>query len=107
MIPQRCSQDKSTLNKHGKDLLRLCQTANLVICNGRTGKDKNAGNYTCFTARRKSVVDYLISCLPGLQYITNFLVDTLRPDSDHCPLLFTLGLTCGSCCNSTTFNGDT
>ena len=43
----------------GEQLLTLCGTFNLVICNGLTRWAKS-GNFTCNTYNGASVVDYVI-----------------------------------------------
>ena len=89
---KRSSQDQSRPNNYGKELLNICKSANLLICNGRFGQDKDIGKFTCFTARGRSVVDYLISSYSGVQYVQNFIVDSLRVESDHCPILYNLNI---------------
>ena len=82
-------KDNAKVNKHGKDLLSLCKAANLIICNGRLGLDKGVGKFTCFTSRGRGVVDYLVASHSSIEYISNFDIDPLRVESDHCPVVFT------------------
>ena len=87
-VPLRQSID-STVNTYGKELLKLCKCSNLIICNGRFGEDK-AGKYTCYTARGKSMVDYLIISPQCLHLLHDFCIEPLLVDSDHCPIYFNL-----------------
>jgi hypothetical protein len=45
-------------NRYGNMLLEFCKGNSLFIVNGRVGKDKHIGRFTC---RNASVVDYCIS----------------------------------------------
>ena len=49
------------INKNGKKLIEMCKMSNLKILNGRMGRDRVIGNYTCCTSRGKSVIDYVIA----------------------------------------------
>ena len=81
-------QSKDTgVNPQGRILLDLCISARMRIINGRTTGD-SAGEYTCYTPRGCSVVDYLIVSADLLPKIVNFRVGTLPDYSDHCPLVF-------------------
>ena len=93
-IAPRYSLDKTRPNKYGKELLKLCKTGNMLICNGRLGMDKGVGKLTCYTAHSKSVVDYLVSSYSSLQLIQNFQVESLRAESDHCLITFNLNTNC-------------
>ena len=39
-------------------LIELCTISDLKIVNGRVGRDKHIGNYTCYTSRGKSTIYY-------------------------------------------------
>ena len=81
----RLNLDTAT-NKYGDNLLRLCKTVPLRICNGRKLGDI-LGSFTCITANGQSCVDY---CLASPKLYNN--VRTLSVGysnltlSDHCPL---------------------
>ena len=53
---KRYNLDKS-VNNYGNRLLQLCQNLNLLIANGRLGKDRDIGSLTC---KESSTVDYCI-----------------------------------------------
>ena len=81
-------QSKDTgVNPQGRILLDLCISARMRIVNGRTTGD-SAGDYTCYTPRGCSMVDYLIVSADLLPKIVNFHIGTLPDHSDHCPLVF-------------------
>ena len=55
----RFSKDNKSNNLFGEQLLTLCGTFDLVICNG-LDRWANSGNFTCNTYNGASVVDYAI-----------------------------------------------
>jgi hypothetical protein len=65
---KRVSLDKF-VNNYGNRLLMLCQNLNLLIANGRLGKDKNVGALTC---KESSLVDYCILTPELFSYVVNF-----------------------------------
>ena len=67
---QRNSKDK-IINNEGKKLLEICKTNNLIILNGRCGKDKCAGE---IMFREKSVIDYSIASVNCLSFIEGFSI---------------------------------
>jgi len=87
----RMSRDV-VVNSRGKNLLDLCVGARLRIVNGRHRGDKR-GEYTCYTPRGCSVVDYLIVSSDLLPQICDFRVCSLETYSDHCPLQFEMQIT--------------
>ena len=54
-------------NNFGNILIEFCRNNNMIICNGRVGKDKGVGEFTC---KNSSVVDYCIVS-PNLLKIMN------------------------------------
>jgi len=66
--------------------------SDLKIVNGRIGKDKLEGNYTCYTSRGKSTIDYAIASMSLFPHITNFFIDCMdKCMSDvHCPICLVL-----------------
>ena len=44
----QCNTDHS-INTYGRELLNLCVSSNLCIVNGRIGRDKDVGAFTCYT----------------------------------------------------------
>ena len=84
-LPSRISKDKHKVNWHGRQILEFCKSHNLFIYNGRTGTDRNVGE---FTTTKDSIVDYVVGC-PGIwDRIMDFEVLTFDSTcSDiHCPI---------------------
>ena len=81
----RGNMDTET-NKYGHNLLELCRTVPLRICNGRKLGDIQ-GSYTCFKWNGQSVVDYCLASPGLLNKIAAFEVQTFLPIlSDHCSI---------------------
>ena len=78
----RVNSDK-ILNNAGRRLIELCRSLNLIIMNGRYGKDINIGKKTCKNA---STVDYIIISHNFSEYVSDFEVLDFDPSlSDiHC-----------------------
>ena len=72
---QRKSKDKKT-NNNGFRLLEICKNNNLLIANGRIGKDKNIGS---LTFRNTSLIDYTICSVNTLEMVHDFEVIELDP----------------------------
>ena len=82
----RTSKDK-TSNNEGNSLLQICKTNDLLILNGRCGKDANIG---ALTFKNTSVIDYSIASAQALKFVENFEIfemDSLY--TDHHALLET------------------
>ena len=84
VIAQRNSCD-TTVNRFGRRLIELCQTANLLILNGRVRGDTQ-GAFTFQSANGRSVVDYFVADPNMFQYEMSLCVQDIVPESDHCPL---------------------
>jgi len=87
---QRNSQCNKT-NKTGHKLLEICKFNNLIIMNGRFGKDSNIGKHTF---RNTSVIDYALSSINLLYKLNEFEiidVDGLLSDG-HSLLSITVNL---------------
>ena len=81
----RCNLD-SVSNKYGDNLLQLCKTVPLRICNGRKLGDI-LGSFTCFTTKGQSCVDYCLASPRLYDRVKTLSVGD--PDltlSDHCPI---------------------
>jgi hypothetical protein len=65
---KRVSLDKF-VNNYGNNFLMLCQNLNLLVANGRLGKDKNVGALTC---KVSSLVDYCILTPELFSYVATF-----------------------------------
>ena len=91
LIEPRYSLDvKAKINENGTKLLEMCKTLGLRMCNGRRGKDKNVGNFTCHTKRGKSLVDYVLCSKQLVQHISDFEVEDPNEFSVHCVISFSL-----------------
>ena len=71
-------------NQYGEQLIALCRSVPLRVCNGRKLGDI-MGEYTCYKWNGQSVVDYCLAS-PGIyDKITSFTVHDFIPQlSDHC-----------------------
>ena len=77
-------------NLFGIELVKLCSSQDLIICNG-VMKWPNSNQVTYIHGLGSSVVDYVISDIPVSNQITTFdLLNDHEPDSDHKPLTLTL-----------------
>ena len=59
----------------------LRQNLNLLIANGRLGKDKNVGALTC---KESSLVDYCILTPELFSYVVNFEILLFDPTLSNC-----------------------
>ena len=84
---ERINKDGYT-NNNGNKLIELCKMSDLKIANGRMGKDRGIGNYTCHTTNGKSTIDFAILSMELFPYVDDFYVDILdKCMSDvHCPI---------------------
>ena len=86
-VSPRNTMDGS-INSYGHKLVELCQTVPLRILNGRKLGDL-LGNFTCYTARGSSVVDYTLASPSLFNKIPSFCVGDYIPVlSDHAPIHF-------------------
>jgi hypothetical protein len=86
---KRSSQDLIE-NLSGTELVKLCSSQDLIICNG-VMKWPNSNQMTCIHGLGSSVVDYVISDILVSNQITTFdLLNDHESDSDHKPLTLTL-----------------
>ena len=92
-VPPTCSerqnQDRVT-NAFGRQLLSLCRSSDLRICNGRLPGDRD-GKFTCHPLTGgHSTVDYFLAC-PSLMPLCHRLrVDSPFTGTDHSILRLTL-----------------
>ena len=84
-IPRASRDEKRRINQWGRRLLTLCAESGLMIGNGRFGKDKNRGEFTCVSGAKASLIDYV---LVDIRWDPNYLnVDVLKlVGSDHLPV---------------------
>ena len=81
----RGNMDKGT-NKYGQNLLELCKTVPLRICNGRKLGDI-LGSFTCYKWNGQSAVDYCAASPSLMDKIAQFKVHSFLPTlSDHCAI---------------------
>ena len=72
-------------NKYGDNLLSLCKSVPLRICNGRKLGDI-LGSYTCYTPNGQSCVDYCLVSPRLYDSVKTFSVGEISTLSDHCPV---------------------
>ena len=73
-------------NQYGEQLLSLCRSLPLRICNGRKLGDI-MGDFTCYKWNGKSTVDYCLASPNIYPKIVSFQVHDLIPHlSDHCSI---------------------
>ena len=72
-------------NKYGDNLLSLCKSVPLRICNGRKLGDI-FGSFTCFTPNGQSCVDYCLVSPRLYDRVQTFSVGQVSTLSDHCPV---------------------
>ena len=94
-VSPRLNMDSKT-NKYGDNLLSLCKSVPLRICNGRKLGDI-LGSYTCYTPNGQSCVDYCLVS-PSLydSVRTLSIGDPVLTLSDHCPVRVVLKVQCVS-----------
>ena len=78
----------STKNQHGQCLIDFLLESRLCIVNGRVNKEND--NYTCISAKGKSVVDYIIVPHNDIKHCTSFCV---LPYTDYVQYMIMI------CCN--------
>ena len=78
------------INKYGEQLIGLCRSVPLRVCNGRKLGDI-LGEFTCYKWNGQSVVDYCLVSPTIYDRISSFKVNTFIPHlSDHCSVSLTL-----------------
>ena len=76
----------SKTNKYGDNLLSLCKSVPLRICNGRKLGDL-LGSYTCYTPNGQSCVDYCLASPRIYDSVKTMSVgEPVLTLSDHCPV---------------------
>ena len=86
-VPIPRSTLDNTTNSQGHQILDLCKSTELRICNGRLDK---TGNYTYCSTIGSSVIDYLLINYNDFSCIDQFKVLEFNEFSDHAPLYFSL-----------------
>jgi hypothetical protein len=73
-------------NLYGTELIKLCSSQDLMICNGLM-KWPKSNHMTCIHSLGSNVVDYVISYILVYNQIVNFdLLNDHEPYFDHRPL---------------------
>ena len=49
------------MDRNGEKLIDFWKMSDMKILNGRIGKDKSLSNFTCYTTRGSSTIDYVIA----------------------------------------------
>ena len=84
-IMDRKNKDK-VLDNNGRKLLLLCQTANLIIANGRLHSDRYIGEFTYCGHNGLSTVDYLLLNPNDASSLSDFDILLFNEFSDHAPI---------------------
>ena len=81
---ERANKDGYTHN-NGNKLIELCKMSDLKLANGKLGKDRGIGNYTCLTTTGNSTIHYSMELF---RYVDDFYVDILDKCmcDVHCPI---------------------
>ena len=99
MSVERQNMDTGT-NEYGSRLLNVCQGADLIMMNGRAGKDKGVGRKTLFNKRGESTIDYVICNKTVVKKIVDFEIHNPNVFSDHVSVSYTLSKTGGEQCEA-------
>ena len=72
----------------GKKLIDFCKMSDMNILDGRIGKDKSLGNFTCYTTRGSSTIDYVIASTEIFPKFSDLYIDILDSymSDAHCPV---------------------
>ena len=83
----RSNKDKS-VNNYGHRFIEFLKLHNILIVNGRIGKDRGIGEFTCFKEESRHVVDYFLLSPELITQCQDFEVGKFeRALSDvHCPI---------------------
>ena len=76
------------VNNNGKRLIELCKMSDLKIANGRIGRDKILGNFTCHTSNGKNTIDYAnvsMELFPNIVEFYVYVLDKCLSDV-YCPI---------------------
>jgi exonuclease III len=87
--PPRVSVDH-VIDTNGRRLLDLCQSASIIIGNGRLHNDRGIGDYTFHSINGSSVVDYLLLGADTIEYISHFEILPTTEFSDHSGISFNI-----------------
>ena len=86
-IPPQLQNTDSTINAHGRKLMRLCADSAMILCTGRTLADTPAQpTFKARTNTMASRLDHILVDPDLFSSIQHCGVGPTRPDSDHMPL---------------------
>ena len=89
IISERKNCDNK-INPRGRQFIEsICKYVGIQILNGRA-PFQDSNRFTCHKWNGKSVIDLLLAQPECAHFITNFMIDNRRPESDHNPLIFNL-----------------
>ena len=84
-IDKRLTKDIYPINANGTAFIDFCKASGYRIMNGRVDKN-NSSNFTCFTNRGNSVVDYALLRQEYFSMVDKLSVGELCELSDHSPI---------------------
>ena len=67
-------------NNNGEKIIEMYKMSGLKIPNGRVGRDRTIGNYTCYTTNSNCTMNYALLSMELFPYVYNVYVDIL----DNC-----------------------
>ena len=76
------------LDTHGKRIIDLCKSTNLLIGNGRLHSDSGIGEFTFINHNGMSTVDYILLEYNNFSLIKDFNIMPINEFSDHCAFHF-------------------
>ena len=85
LLDKRVSKDTYPINANGTAFIDFCKASGYRIMNGRIDKN-NSSNFTCFTNRGNSVVDYALVRHENFLMVNKQHVGELCELSDHSPI---------------------
>ena len=65
--------------------MQFCKSSGLRIVNDRVNKEIS-GNFTCFTTKENSVVDYVLAKEDLFDNLGDLIVGDINEFSDHAPI---------------------
>ncbi|KAL3687929.1 hypothetical protein R1sor_014238 [Riccia sorocarpa] len=87
---QERSSEDTGINRFTESFLQFVSACNLTILNG-TERFPDTQGFTCFTPMGSSTVDNLLGSDGANSRVLTFSIESRVPESDHTPLLCTLG----------------
>ena len=89
-LKERVSSDVRPLDNHGRNLIDLCKSCNMIIGNSRLpGNDLGRGSITWISRgnpNHTGVLDYALISYNLIDEIESFNIGPFLPNSDHAPI---------------------